>query len=437
MKTTGSQKSRRATAGESSSKNETRRLARVQDSGADNKYDVALSFAGEDREYVDAVASHLQEAGVRVFYDRFEETKLWGKNLYDYLSDIYQRRAMYTVVFISRAYRDKLWTNLERKAAQARAFSESREYLLPAIIDPDVEIPGVLKTIAYIDLKDLTPEDFAEKIIQKLQDEGVLQAETQAFNYGPDAKADIDFHLSGNGSIIKTISGLKSHDWYKQRPAVESIHDLKWSEVSHDEAFILGRNIYQCACGTERTALAFMRDLRRQLAKIPPDRAMDLLNGMFYEVYFDSKGEYRQDNLKSQHLAEIFAIQTVAKYAESIAFIRQALSPYRESLVVLPNTEPQIITVTVKIARKDPPLVRSVQCLGQEVLVDISEDGAFRPDKMWRLALKQFGVETLRSSIAEAWYVPLDQLKVEVSPALKEDVRMLLPKGKTITRPTP
>ena len=164
---------------------------------------------------------------------------------------------------------------------------------------------------------------------------------------------------------------------------------------------------------------------------------MDLLNGMFYEVYFDSKGEYRQDNLKSQHLADLFAIQTVAKYAESIAFIRQALSPYRESLVVLPNTEPEIVTVKVKIAKKDPPLVRSVQCLGQEVLVDIPEDGAFRPDKMWRFALKQFGVETLRTSIAEAWYVPLDQLKVEVSPALKEDVRMLLPKGKTITRPTP
>ena len=88
MKTTGSQKSRRATAGESSPKNETTRLARVRDNGADDKYDVALSFAGEDREYVDAVASHLQEAGVRVFYDRFEETKLWGKNLYDHLSDI-------------------------------------------------------------------------------------------------------------------------------------------------------------------------------------------------------------------------------------------------------------------------------------------------------------------------------------------------------------
>ena len=36
------------------------------------KYDVALSFAGEDREYVEAVAQGLKNAGISVFYDRFE-----------------------------------------------------------------------------------------------------------------------------------------------------------------------------------------------------------------------------------------------------------------------------------------------------------------------------------------------------------------------------
>lgn len=46
-------------------------------------YDVALSFAGEDREYVEEVAIVLKRFGVRVFYDKFEETELWGKNLFD------------------------------------------------------------------------------------------------------------------------------------------------------------------------------------------------------------------------------------------------------------------------------------------------------------------------------------------------------------------
>jgi len=95
-------------------------------------YDIALSFAGEDRDYVDDVANILRSKGVSVFYDKFEEANLWGKNLYDYLSDIYANKAYYTIMFISESYCNKLWTNHERVAMQSRAFQENQEYILPA-----------------------------------------------------------------------------------------------------------------------------------------------------------------------------------------------------------------------------------------------------------------------------------------------------------------
>jgi hypothetical protein len=96
------------------------------------EFEIALSFAGEDRVYVDQVANLLRDSGVKVFYDLFEEAGLWGKNLYDYLSDIYQNKALYTIMFISEHYARKLWTNHERQAMQARAFQEHQEYILPA-----------------------------------------------------------------------------------------------------------------------------------------------------------------------------------------------------------------------------------------------------------------------------------------------------------------
>lgn len=373
---------------------------------------------------------------MKVFYDRFEETKLWGKDFYSYLSEIYQDRAMYTVVFISKAYAKKLWTSVERKAAQARAFSESREYLLPAVFDPNVEIPGILKTTGYVDLKDLAREVLAEKVIAKLQDDGVFLAKENA-SYAGDAKADVDFHLASARNIIEIIRQLKSHDWYVQRLAMEAIQSVSWAEVTADEGFVLGRNIYQCACGNERTAVAFLKDLRRQLAKILPDKAIDVLNGMFYEVYFDSKGEYRYDDIKSEHIADLFAIQTVDRYSDTITFIRRALSPYRDNLVVLPNTAPELISVRVKVARKDPPLIRTVECLEQQLLIDIPSESDDMFDKLWRLTLKKFTLETFRTSLAGAWYVPLPQLSLEVSPALEANVRLRLPKGKTVTRPSP
>ncbi len=132
------------------------------------EYDVALSFAGENRAYVEKVANSLQQKGINVFYDLFEEANLWGKNLYEYLSEIYQNKAKYTVLFVSSFYNKKLWTNHERVSMQARAFQESREYILPARFD-DTEIPGILKTIGYINLENKTPEELAVLIEDKLK----------------------------------------------------------------------------------------------------------------------------------------------------------------------------------------------------------------------------------------------------------------------------
>lgn len=135
------------------------------------EFDVALSFAGEDRAYVDQVAHLLREKGVKVFYDLFEEADLWGKDLYAHLSDVYQNQARFTVMFISAAYREKLWTNHERKAAQARAFQEAIEYILPARFD-DTEIPGVLPTVGYVSLVGRSPDDFVSLLVKKLVSSG-------------------------------------------------------------------------------------------------------------------------------------------------------------------------------------------------------------------------------------------------------------------------
>ncbi len=130
-------------------------------------YDIALSFAGEERDYVDRVANLLKARGIRVFYDLFEEADLWGKDLYVHLSDVYLKRAQFTVMFISKAYANKLWTNHERKSAQARAFQAAEEYILPARFD-DTDIPGVLSTVGYVSLKDRSPEDVVSLIAKKL-----------------------------------------------------------------------------------------------------------------------------------------------------------------------------------------------------------------------------------------------------------------------------
>lgn len=132
-------------------------------------YDVVLSFAGEDRAYVEKVAYLLKGRGIKVFYDKFETSKLFGKDLYQFLNDTYKNKARYCVIFISSNYVKKKWTKHELRSAQARSFESDEEYILPIYIE-DVDLPGLNKTIGYLDIKEFSEEEIVDIIEEKLDD---------------------------------------------------------------------------------------------------------------------------------------------------------------------------------------------------------------------------------------------------------------------------
>ena len=132
-------------------------------------FDVALSYAGENRSYVYEVANYLRANDVRVFYDEFYTAELWGQDLYAYLDNVYRERARFTVVFISRSYVAKPWPSHERQSAQARALNELGPYLLPVRFD-DSSMPGLRPTVSYLDASRLSPDQLAQLIIDKLAD---------------------------------------------------------------------------------------------------------------------------------------------------------------------------------------------------------------------------------------------------------------------------
>ena len=132
-----------------------------------DKFELVLSFAGEDREYVEKVAEILVCRGVTLFYDRYQKATLWGKDLYEHLNKVYGGDARYCVMFISKSYADKVWTTHERRSAFAAAIERREEYILPARFD-DTEIEGLRKTVGYVDLRQETVDSFVELILQKL-----------------------------------------------------------------------------------------------------------------------------------------------------------------------------------------------------------------------------------------------------------------------------
>ena len=132
-------------------------------------FDVAVSFASSERTQAERLALLVKNAGFRVFYDSFYPEQLWGKDLVVFFDEIYRKRSKFCVIFVSQEYLDRMWTNHERKSAQARAIQEKgNEYILPVRVD-DSELPGLQPTIGYLGLKEFGIDRIAEILVAKLK----------------------------------------------------------------------------------------------------------------------------------------------------------------------------------------------------------------------------------------------------------------------------
>jgi hypothetical protein len=133
------------------------------------RYDVAISYAGTERHHVEELARLVRDAGFEVFYDGFYAEQLWGKDLASFFDQIYRKDARFCVMFVSQEYADRMWTNHERRSAQARAVQEKgREYILPVRVD-HTDLVGLPPTVGYVSLEQYSIGSIANLLIKKLR----------------------------------------------------------------------------------------------------------------------------------------------------------------------------------------------------------------------------------------------------------------------------
>jgi len=134
----------------------------------DFKYDIALSFAGENREVVEQIAKKLAENNIQVFYDEFEKTKLWGKRLSTHFQRIYGDNTCFVLVFVSKEYSLKDWTNFEFSIARGEAKVRGTEFILPVRLD-NTPLFGLPDDMAYLDFNTEGIEGIVSAVIDKLK----------------------------------------------------------------------------------------------------------------------------------------------------------------------------------------------------------------------------------------------------------------------------
>ncbi len=145
------------------------------------KYQVALSFAGEQRGYVEEVYKQLHAWEIKVFYDDSEKLTLWGKSGFQEFQKIYGEESEYVVLFVSRDYAKNMWSRAEFQTALHTKMKDRKDSILPVRFD-DTELPGLPKDIIYVSAHNKTPAEIASMIATKL---GILPLSKKASEVPP------------------------------------------------------------------------------------------------------------------------------------------------------------------------------------------------------------------------------------------------------------
>lgn len=134
------------------------------------RFDVALSFPGEHREFVKKVADRLatQLSPERVFYDANYKAELARPDMDIYLQKIYHDQAELVVVFLCAEYEQKEWCKLEWRAVRDILKQKKTAEIMPVRLD-NTHIPGLFSSDGYINAKDHEPVELADLIVQRLK----------------------------------------------------------------------------------------------------------------------------------------------------------------------------------------------------------------------------------------------------------------------------
>ena len=156
-------------------------------------YDLAFSFAGEHRTYVEQTKQACEELGLRVFYDRDKNNEWWGKNFIMEQRRVYGSQTRYFVPFISTEYLTKPIPSDEFQAAMMTAVNQGDGYILPVLIG-NVQLPPELlhPHIHYLRAEDYTPDQLAQQMLQRV---GPSEARQEPRDIGEVVQESIELRM--------------------------------------------------------------------------------------------------------------------------------------------------------------------------------------------------------------------------------------------------
>lgn len=226
--------------------------------------------------------------------------------------------------------------------------------------------------------------------------------------YSEDVIKDINYKETDDfGELIEKV---KSYNWNIQGPAIKKLLRFPVSDLNKNQQFILGRNLLQ-ASGVEFSAQNFMRDISLNISKYNVEGINHLLNGILFEVYFDSHGEFRKEKRKTYFLEEVLSLRKNTKHEKSFTFIRELILSYDDGLIYLPQKDDKDIDIDVVVEEvkksHDVYLKETIQ-----VIKSITFNGLDIMKYLKKYSKKSLNKQKLSLIIADIFTAPLELIKI-------------------------
>ncbi|PTD95746.1 caspase family protein [Pseudothauera lacus] len=245
--------------------------------------------------------------------------------------------------------------------------------------------------------------------------------------YGADAIADAQFVLKPATPVKDAISGLKSSNWYTQNPALLKLTTADLTSADIDSLFVLGRNVYQAACGGANASISFIHDFHNKIAEVPPEKYKPILDGMLFEVFFNSKGELRK-GFKVSRFNDLFELKKIQEFAPSFDFISELLLSHQNRFYVIPGKHRSVsVDVVTETVETGEHLVTGVFFEGINVLRRTGSNTGYD------LGAYPIRYDSLIQTISNEMVIPVAQLTVNSNVAPKA-TKILYPYGSTLEK---
>jgi hypothetical protein len=128
---------------------ELRQRCGFRDGILDFEWDIAISFAGENRQFAEFIDKQLRDLDISVFYDRNYEDNYLGSPWSNQFLDVFVEKSRLVVAILDHHHKAKVWPTFERDCFTKRV---AEKEVIPVFLDETI-FPGIPNDLVSIHFK--------------------------------------------------------------------------------------------------------------------------------------------------------------------------------------------------------------------------------------------------------------------------------------------